>query len=181
MSEPDPTALSKIELLVLDVDGVLTDGRITLSPDGAELKTFNVRDGAGMKYWKRLGKKLAMISGRGSPAVSRRAEELNVDAVRLNAKDKLPAYEEVLSELGLTDAQTAVIGDDLTDLPLLRRCALPVAVAAAAGELMDVAVYVTKLPGGAGCVRETIEWILKRTGSWSEILARYACKSEGCK
>ncbi len=162
-----------IKLLVLDVDGVLTDGRILLSPDGQEFKTFNVRDGAGMKYWKRAGGKLAIISGRGSPAVTHRAAELGVDAVHLNIKDKLPAYREVLDELGFTPQQTAVIGDDLTDLPLLRNCAFGVAVGDAAEELLAQAAYVTTLPGGAGCVRETIELMLKRSGRWDQIMARY--------
>ena len=165
-------SLGRIELLVLDVDGVLTDGRITLSGKGEEVKTFNVRDGAGMKYWKRAGGKLAVISGRGSPAVTRRAEELDVDAVRLNAKDKLPAFEEVLSQLNLTGEQTAFIGDDLTDIPLALRCAFSAAVADAANELKEVVSYVTEAPGGGGCAREVIEMILKATGKWRGILAR---------
>ena len=162
-----------IELLVLDVDGVLTDGRIVLTPAGEEIKAFHVRDGSGMKFWKRLGKKLALISGRGSQAVARRAEELGVDAVRLNAKDKLPAYEAILAEMACSQHQTCVIGDDITDLPLLGRCGFFVAVADAAEEVRRRAAYVTKLPGGAGCVREVIELILKKAGRWDEIMARY--------
>lgn len=163
----------KIELLVLDVDGVLTDGRIVLTDAGEEIKAFHVRDGAGMKYWSRVGKKLAIISGRDSPAVRRRAEELGVHAVRLNAKDKLPACREVLEELGVAFEATAVVGDDLTDLPLLRRCGLPVAVADAAGEVREAAAYVTRCAGGAGAVREVIELILKGAGLWERILQRY--------
>jgi 3-deoxy-D-manno-octulosonate 8-phosphate phosphatase (KDO 8-P phosphatase) len=162
-----------IRLLVLDVDGVLTDGRIILTPDGQEIKAFHVRDGAGMKYWKREGGKLAVITGRGSPTVLRRAEELGVDAVRLEARDKLPAYESVLAELGLTPQQTAVMGDDLPDLPLMRRCALPVAVADAVEEVKRAAGYVTRLSGGAGAVREVIEVILRQTGAWDAVMARY--------
>ena len=165
---------AKIELLVLDADGVMTDGRITLTAEGDEIKSFHVRDGSGMKYWKRLGGKLAIISGRGSPVVTRRAEELNVDAVRLNVKDKLVAFREVLAELNMTPKQTAVVGDDLTDLPMFRQCAFPVAVADAVEELKAAAAHVTRLPGGAGCVREIIEEILKRAGRWGEVLARYA-------
>lgn len=164
---------AKIDTLVLDVDGVLTDGRITLTPAGEEIKTFHARDGAGMKYWRRAGGKLGIISGRASPAVLRRAEELGVDAVRLDAKDKLPVFEELLSELDTAADRTAVIGDDLTDIPMLRRCALPVATADAAEEVRRVAAYVTRTPGGRGCVREVVEWILKRAGKWQTILSRY--------
>ncbi len=164
---------SRIELLVLDVDGVLTDGRIMLTPAGDEIKVFHVRDGAGMKYWHRAGGKLAIISGRGSKAVTVRAKELSVDFVRLNAKDKLPAFREALAELCVASDRTAVIGDDLTDLPLFRNCAMPVAVCDAPQEVRDAAAYVTALPGGAGCVREVIELILKKSGRWDGIMARY--------
>lgn len=167
------TDFATIELLVLDVDGVLTDGRIMLTEDGREVKAFHVRDGSGMKYWRRVGRKLAMISGRSSPAVTARAKELGVDAVRLNAKDKLTAYEDVLAELGVPADRTAVIGDDLTDLPMMRRCGLPVAVADAVDEVRQAAAFVTELPGGGGCVREVIERILKAAGEWDRILARY--------
>ena len=162
-----------IELLVLDVDGVLTDGRITLTADGQEIKSFHVRDGSGMKYWKHAGGRLAIISGRSSPVVLRRAEELGVDAVRIGAKDKLPALEDVLSELNISADRAAVIGDDLTDVPMMRRCALPVAVADAVAEVKHVARYVTESPGGGGCVREVVELILKRAGKWRGILSRY--------
>jgi len=179
MAEIDRAILQRIELLVLDVDGVLTDGRIIISPDGQETKTFHVRDGSGMKYWKRVGKKLAIITGRSSPAVSLRAKELDVDAVRLGAKDKLPALESVLDELGLAAEQAAVMGDDLTDLPLFCRCGLRIAVADAAEELQTEADLVTCLGGGAGCVREAIEYILKRAGRWDEVLARYRRTDKG--
>ena len=165
---------AEIELIVLDVDGVMTDGRITLTPAGEEIKTFHAHDGAGLRYWKRLGGKLAIITGRGSPAVTHRAKELGIDIVRLNIKDKLPAYREILVELGVSAGQTAAIGDDLTDLPVLNNCAFAVAVADAAEEVKAAAAYVTKLPGGAGCVRETVELILKRAGKWHEVLGRYA-------
>jgi len=162
-----------IELLVLDVDGVLTDGRIVLADSGEEVKAFHVRDGSGMKYWTRSGRKLAIVSGRASPAVLRRAEELGVHAVRLNAKDKLPACREVLAEVGVPFDRTAVVGDDLPDLPLLRRCVFPVAVADAVGEVREAAAYVTRAAGGAGAVREVIELILKGAGLWEGILQRY--------
>jgi len=170
---PDAKLLAGIELLVLDVDGVLTDGRITLTPQGDEIKSFDAKDGAGMKYWRRAGRKLAIISGRDSPAVTRRARELGVDAVRIGAKDKLPAYLDILAELGVTEGRSAVMGDDLPDLPMMTRCALSMAPADAVAEVKAAAAYVTKLPGGAGCVREAIEMILKTAGAWEQIMARY--------
>ncbi len=165
--------LRKIELLVLDVDGVLTDGRIVLTPPGEEIKVFHVRDGSGMKYWTRCGKKLAIISGRSSHAIEIRAADLGVDAVRLGAKDKLPVFEEILKEMGLTAAQAAVVGDDLPDLPMIMRAGLGVATADAVDEVRSAAGYVTTLAGGCGCVRETIEMILKSTGQWQGVLERY--------
>jgi 3-deoxy-D-manno-octulosonate 8-phosphate phosphatase (KDO 8-P phosphatase) len=171
---PDTEVLKAIELLVLDVDGVLTDGKIVLTPQGDEVKSFHAKDGAGMKYWKRTGRKLAIISGRNSPAVARRAKELDVDAVRLGAKNKLPAYLEILAELGVGEAQAAVMGDDLVDLPMMHRCGLALAPADAADEVRAAAAHVTRLPGGCGCVREAIETILRRAGAWEQIMARYA-------
>jgi len=178
MAGPD---LTKIDLLVLDVDGVLTDGRIVLTSGGDEIKAFHVRDGSGMKYWKRVGKKLAFVSGRGSPAVTRRARELDVDAVRLEAKDKLPAYEEILAELAVPEDRSAVVGDDLTDLPIMLRCGFAVAVADAVDEVKSRASYVTRAAGGAGAVREVIELILKKAGLWEQILARYIPHAQGRK
>jgi len=162
-----------IELLVLDVDGVLTDGKITYCSCGEEIKSFNSKDGAGMKYWKRTGKKLAIISGRSSQSIVRRAEELQVDAVELDRKDKLEAYRRVLSVLRIGEEATAAIGDDLTDLPILMHCAFPVAVADSPEEVKSAAAYITSLPGGSGCVRETIELILKRAGQWEQVISRY--------
>ncbi|MCY2931397.1 MAG: HAD hydrolase family protein [Planctomycetota bacterium] len=162
-----------IKLLVLDVDGVMTDGGIILTDGGEQAKRFHVRDGAGMKYWRRAGGKLAMITGRGGQVIGRRAKELDVDAVRTDALDKLPAYLDVLKELGFSPEQTAVMGDDLPDLPLLQRCGLAIATADAAEEVRREAAFVTQAPGGHGAVREAIEWIMKKTGAWDGILARY--------
>jgi len=170
MAEMD---FSKIELLVLDVDGVLTDGRVTLTGDGDEVKSFHVRDGAGMKYWKRAGGKLAIITGRGSPAVTRRAKELDVDVVRMSAKVKLPVLVEILDELGVPADRTAVMGDDLTDIPLMRHCGFSIAVADAVEEVRQRVDHVTETPGGHGAVREVIEMILKGSGRWDQIMARY--------
>lgn len=164
---------SKIDLLVLDVDGVMTDGQIILTPSGEEIKAFHVRDGAGIKYWKRAGKKIAMITGRASPAVAIRAGELGIDLFRVNVKDKLPAFREALARLGISPDRTAVVGDDLPDLPMMRHCGLPIAVADAVEEVRQAAAYVTSAPGGRGAVREVVELILKNSGAWSAIMARY--------
>ncbi|MFP4105816.1 MAG: KdsC family phosphatase [Phycisphaerae bacterium] len=165
--------LKKIKLLVLDVDGVLTDGKIFLTPRGEEIKVFNVRDGAGMKYWKRSGGKLAIISGRGSDVVFRRAKELDVDLVRLNVKDKRSALAEVMESTGLTAEQTACMGDDLPDLPLLNICGFAGAPGDAVQAVREAADHVTQLGGGKGCVREFIEHLLTETGQWEGVMKFY--------
>jgi len=164
---------SRIELLVLDVDGVLTDGRVILMPTGEEIKQFCVRDGSAIKWWHKLGKKTAIISGRDSPAVALRAKELGIELVHLKALNKLPVYEQVLSTAGVSQDQTAVMGDDLPDLPLLCRCALPAAPADAAAEVRQRADFVSRFGGGQGAVRELIELILKKSGQWEAIVNRY--------
>lgn len=169
----------KIRLLVLDVDGVMTDGRIILSASGEETKSFCVKDGSGMKYWKRQGGLLAIITGRESPVVDHRAAELDVDAVRQNRKDKAPAFQEVLAALGVGPEETAVIGDDLPDLPMMRRCAFSACPADAVEEVRRQADYVCRAPGGRGAVREVVEHILRRAGTWEKILQRYLPEGEG--
>jgi len=168
-----PADPAGIELLVLDVDGVLTDGKVVLDADGRELKRFSVLDGAGIKYWQRAGGRVAIISGRGSPAVVARATELGVTDVVQNAKRKLPAYEAVRDRLGLSDDRIAVMGDDLPDLPLLRRAGFAIAPANAVEDVRAAADYVTAARGGEGAVREAVEMLLKRAGRWDPIMARY--------
>jgi 3-deoxy-D-manno-octulosonate 8-phosphate phosphatase (KDO 8-P phosphatase) len=174
-----PDNEANIELLVLDVDGVLTDGRIYLTAEGDELKAFHVRDGSGIKYWLRAGRRAAIITGRSSRVVARRAEELGIEHVRQNAKTKLPVLEELLEELGVDAARTAVMGDDLTDLPMMRRAGLAVTVPEAPDEVRAQADLVTRTPGGQGCVREVIERLLKRQGLWDGIMERYRPPSAG--
>lgn len=163
-----------IELLLLDVDGVLTDGSVIYADDGTELKRFHVRDGSGLKLWHGAGKRSAIVSGRRSIAVDRRAAELGIDPVLQGRDDKLAAFVQVLAATGLRPEQVCAIGDDLPDLPVLRQCGLAVAVADACQELRSVANYVTTTPGGRGAVREAIEWLLKASGRWDELVARYA-------
>jgi 3-deoxy-D-manno-octulosonate 8-phosphate phosphatase (KDO 8-P phosphatase) len=162
-----------IRLLVLDVDGVLTDGRITYSASGDEIKAFHVRDGTAIKYWGRCGHGTAILSGRDSPVVHRRAEELGIGTVRTGAKQKLPAFREILAETGIDAAETAYIGDDLPDLPPMREAALAITVADGVPEAKDAADAVTTRCGGDAAVREVIEHLLRSQGRWDTILERY--------
>jgi len=172
------TDFSQIKLLVLDVDGVLTDGRIILTPDGQEIKAFDCKDGAGLKYWMRAGGQVAIITGRGSSAVQIRADELDIKTVRMHAKQKLPVYREVLAELGFAASETAVMGDDLTDLPLLRECGFSAAPSDAVGDVRQAVDYITTLPAGRGCVREVVDLLLKKSGRWERIMSRYLPQSD---
>jgi 3-deoxy-D-manno-octulosonate 8-phosphate phosphatase (KDO 8-P phosphatase) len=162
-----------IELLVLDVDGVMTDGSITLTPDGAELKTFHVRDGSAIAMWRKLGRSVAIVSGRSSPVVSIRAAELGIDLVHLGVSDKRAALDAIWRVTGARADQTCAVGDDLPDLPVLTAVGFPVAVADACLEVRDAAKYVTLAPGGRGAVREVIELILRIQGHWNELTNRY--------
>ncbi len=165
--------LEAIRAVILDVDGVLTDGGIIIGDDGAEMKRFHAHDGAGIKYLLRSGIQVALLSGRRCEAVERRARELGIAHIRQGAKDKLPVYEELLTELGLPDEAVCYVGDDLTDIPVLRRAGVAVAVASARPEVRAVADEVTEAPGGQGAVRELAERLLKAQGKWETILARY--------
>jgi 3-deoxy-D-manno-octulosonate 8-phosphate phosphatase (KDO 8-P phosphatase) len=155
-----------IELLLLDVDGVLTDGAIVYGDDGREWKVFHVRDGSGLKIWHLAGKRSAVISGRSSRVVEVRAAELGVSLVLQGAADKRPAYERVRTEMGVRAEQVCFIGDDVPDLPILRDCGLAVAVADACAEVRTAAHYVTSAAGGRGAVRETVELILRCQNRW---------------
>jgi 3-deoxy-D-manno-octulosonate 8-phosphate phosphatase (KDO 8-P phosphatase) len=163
-----------IELLLLDVDGVLTDGGIVYADDGTELKRFHVRDGSGLKLWHAAGKRSAIVSGRKSVAVERRASELGIGPVLQGRDDKLAALAEVLAATGLRAEQVCAVGDDLPDLPVLRRCGLAAAVADACPEVRAAVHIVTSEPGGGGAVRAVVEVLLKAQGRWDELTARYA-------
>lgn len=162
-----------IEFLVVDVDGVLTDGRIIHGDDGIEVKEFHVRDGTGIKLWQKAGKRAGILTGRTSKAVAIRAAELGMAPVIQGAADKLPAFLDMVKSLGVEPGQTCYVGDDLPDLPLLRRSGLAAAVADACPEAIAAAHYVTRLPGGRGAVREVIELILRSQGRWHEIVAGF--------
>ena len=150
-----------IELIVSDVDGVLTDGSIVYNNDGIEIKRFHIRDGLGIKLWQRAGGKFGVVTGRNSHIVNVRAAELGIDLVRQGIEHKLAVLREITGQFGLSAEQICYIGDDLPDLPAVRFAGLGVAVADSCAELRDVAAYVTQLAGGQGAVRETVELILK--------------------
>ncbi len=165
--------ISKIRLLVCDVDGVMTDGGIIIDSTGTETKRFHVRDGAGLKYWQRVGHQVAILSGRSSNSVDLRAAELGISVVEQGAKDKLPVLDRILQRTGCTAAETAYIGDDLPDLPCFWQVGYRIAVADAVLELRQEADYVTQRRGGSGAVREAVEFMLRSQGHWHEIMQRY--------
>ena len=167
----------RVEMLILDVDGVLTDGRIIYADDGREIKAFHVRDGAAIRFWVDAGKQVAIISGRNSPVVARRAAELGITRIVQGAGSKLPALRSLLAETSLRPEQIGVVGDDLPDWPLLRHCGLGIAVADACPELRAVAHWVTRSCGGNGAVREVIERLMQEQGLWQPLLDRLRSES----
>ena len=173
MAQQPEIDLSQIKMLVLDVDGVMTNGSVIVHPDGGESKVFNLHDGHGIKMWHRAGLITALISGRESVATTVRAEQLSIERVMQGRKKKLPAFESLLKDTALSAGQVAYVGDDLLDLPLVKRACLGVAVANAVDELKEHADYITAAPGGGGAVREVIEYILKNTGKWEGLCQRY--------
>ena len=160
-------------MLIMDVDGVLTDGTAFCGPDGFEALAFNIHDGTGITYLHRAGLRTALITGRQVPAVQQRAQTLGITDVVQGAKVKIEAYEAVRARTGLRDEEVAYIGDDLPDIPVMRRVGLAIAVRNAAPEVLRVADLVTRKRGGDGAVREAAEFILKAQGKWDQILERY--------
>ena len=166
----------RIRLLLVDVDGVLTDGRVWLlsQPDGTalEIKGFSAYDGAGLKMARSVGLRTGLITGRDSAATARRARECEMDFVYQKRPEKLPAYEEILERAGVSDREVCFVGDDLPDLPVLKRAGLAVAVANAAPEVKKAAHYVTSRNGGDGAVREVVELILKAQRKWQDAIRK---------
>jgi YrbI family 3-deoxy-D-manno-octulosonate 8-phosphate phosphatase len=163
----------RIELILADVDGVLTDGRIVVNNQGIETKRFHIRDGMGIRLWHKAGYRFGVVSLRSSQIVKMRAAELEIGIVRQGTCDKLATSLEIIGQLGLAPQQVCYIGDDLPDLPVVRAVGMGVAVADACGELVEAAAYVTKAPGGCGAVREVIELILKAQGRWDDVIQAY--------
>ena len=173
-----PPALKKraaqISLLLMDVDGTMTDGGVTLlsQPDGTalEIKTFDAHDGQGLTLAQTAGLRTGCITGRESSALLRRAHEMRMEFIYMKQPLKMPAYEEILRKAGVTDSAVAYIGDDLPDIPLMRRAGLAIAVGDAVPEVKKAAHFTTKAVAGRGAVREAIELILRSKGVWEAMI-----------
>jgi 3-deoxy-D-manno-octulosonate 8-phosphate phosphatase (KDO 8-P phosphatase) len=163
----------KTRLLMMDVDGVLTDGRIIQDRHGFELKVFDVKDGHGIVMAHRAKLRTALISGRESDTITRRAQELGIEFVFQKTWNKLEVYDKIMADTKLLHDEVAYIGDDLVDIPLLRRVGLAVAVADAVDEVKAASHLITQRSGGQGAVREVIEFILRAQGHWDTLLERY--------
>ena len=164
---------ARIKLLLMDCDGVLTDGRIWLFENGEEQKGFHTRDGLGIDLFHRAGLRSGIISGRTSSAVETRARTLGMSFLVQGHENKIQAFADIVARAGVTNAEVAYIGDDLNDIPLMLQSGLGVAVADAVAEARERAHYVTKAPGGFGAVREVIELILNAQGRWDDLVKRY--------
>ncbi len=167
------TKLKKIKLLLLDVDGVLTDGKIIMDSDGRELKSFNVRDGHGLVMLHRHGIAAGILTGRTSTVVEHRARELKITEVYQGALNKKEAFQIILEKNRLIPEQVAFVGDDIVDIPVLRKVGFSVAVADALDLVKRSVDYITVNRGGAGAVREVCEMLLKAQGYWPEVANRY--------
>ena len=162
-----------IELLVLDVDGVLTDGAIVINDRGAESKHFHVKDGGGIALWRKAGKRVAIISGRSAACVDVRAAELGISPVIQGASDKQVPILALLKDFGLEPHQVCAMGDDLADLRMFKVCGLTACPSDATREVVEAAHLVSQWPGGRGAVREVIEAILKLQGLWEGLVEGY--------
>jgi 3-deoxy-D-manno-octulosonate 8-phosphate phosphatase (KDO 8-P phosphatase) len=173
----DPAIAKRIKLLVLDVDGVLTDNAVYIGQvagERVEMKRFDIQDGLGLTVFRQSGIPVVWLSGRESEATLLRATELKIEeVVQIRSAAKLPAIREMMSRRGLSFDEIAFVGDDLADLPVMRRCGLPIAVANAVREVKECAAYVTKAAGGQGAVRESIEALLQARGTWADDVKGY--------
>lgn len=161
-----------VKLVILDVDGVMTDGRIVIDDNGVESRSFDIKDGLGAIALQMTGVEVAIITSKKSVAVRRRAEELKIKRFYEGIRKKTEPYEEMLKDIGISDAQVCYVGDDLVDLSIMKRVGFPVAVADAVAEVKQAAAYTTQARGGYGAVREVAELILKAQGKWQAILSK---------
>ena len=160
---------NNIKLIITDIDGVWTDGSIYRGTDNIELKKFSVFDGVGVAYARAADIKIAIISARYSPATEHRAKELNIEDVYNGGLNKLHAYNDLKEKYKLSDDQIAYLGDDMVDIPVMELVALPIAVANATPDIMELAKHVTKVKGGDGAFREAVEWIIDKQGRTEEV------------
>ncbi len=173
MKQVNREKLQNIKLLLLDVDGVLTDGKIVYTDSGEQIKAFDVKDGHGLKLLMRSGAEVVLITGRESKVVLHRARDLGIQEVYQKITNKIEIYEKILKEKNLEDIQVGFIGDDLIDIPVLRRVGFSAAVEDAIPEVKEIVDYVTSKKGGEGAVREVCELLLKSQDKWEELTERY--------
>jgi YrbI family 3-deoxy-D-manno-octulosonate 8-phosphate phosphatase len=164
---------SKIELILSDVDGVMTDGSIYVEDSGQQIIKFHIRDGMGVRLWREAGKRFGIVTGRKLESVKKRAADLWMDIVRLGIDDKLPEVDRLAAEFKITREQICYIGDDLLDLAAIKAVGFGVTVADAPEDVRKAAKYTTSVRGGQGAAREVVELILKNTGRWDDVLKRY--------
>lgn len=165
--------VKSVSFLILDVDGVLTDGRIIINDLGNETKQFHVRDGHGLKLLMRVGIEVIILTGRTSQVVEHRARELGIEEIHQGAKNKLDVLQEIMAKRGISGEHIAYIGDDIVDIPVFRKVGFAVAVADASEDAKEAADYITKNGGGKGAVREICELILKIQNKWDAVVSRY--------
>lgn len=164
---------TRVELLLVDVDGVLTDGKIVYGPDRAEWKFFDVKDGHGIKLIQRAGIEVGIITGRKSDIVARRSGELGIEILYQGQFDKVAALWEIMEKTGMEREKIAYVGDDIVDIPVMKQVGFAATVQDAVQEVKDVAHYVAERDGGRGAVREIIEYILKNKGLWATVMSKY--------
>tara|TARA_X000001036_G_scaffold89462_1_gene81777 strand:+ start:1505 stop:2035 length:531 start_codon:yes stop_codon:yes gene_type:complete len=162
--------IKKIKMIISDVDGVWTDGSFYKGTDGQEFKKFNVNDGVGVAMARAAGFKIALISGRYSPATEYRAKELNIEDVYNGGLNKIPAYEELKNKYNLIDSEIAYVGDDLIDISVMEKVGAPIAVSNAIINVKEISTYITKTAGGYGAFRESVSWIIDQQGRMSDVL-----------
>jgi len=167
----------RVEFILMDVDGVMTDGQILIMPDSQglrhEFKMFNVHDGVGLTFARRIGLRLGILTGRNSESVAVRAKELGMEIIEQGSLNKLETYQKIRETIQLEDSHIAYMGDDLQDLPVLRRVGFAVGVANAQEDIKKFCHLVTGREGGHGAVREALEFIIRAQGKWDQIMARY--------
>ena len=168
-----PEKLKDIQLLLLDVDGVLTDGSIIFSDEASETKVFNVKDGYGLKLVMSTGIKVGLVTGRTSKALHRRCRDLGIKYIYDGVQQKAQLLDKIVLETGVDADNTAFIGDDLPDIPLMRRIGLSIAVADAHEMVRDYSDWITSAPGGRGAVREVCDALLKARGHWEKLMAKF--------
>jgi 3-deoxy-D-manno-octulosonate 8-phosphate phosphatase (KDO 8-P phosphatase) len=174
MSDAELLARARaIKLIIFDVDGILTDGSLFFGNDGEEYKAFNSRDGHGIKMLRATGVDAAILTGRTSQVVEHRARNLGISRLIQGSEDKLHSYQHLLAEIGLRAEQTAFMGDDVVDLPVMRRCGMAISVPEAPAEVLARAHLVTRAAGGRGAAREACEYLMRAQGTWAAQLALY--------